>query len=329
MPPEDPKHRDNLRHDLLANIHTLVGAVELLLTTRLTTRQRRYLDVCKRSIGTLTELGRQMSTDARAETAPRPIVDELAELGANYLPKPVTRSGLLQAIRKVSGSRHPRVLVAEDSVDSCMLIVQYLKDAAQVDLVHDGRGAFEKVQAQVYDLLIIDLEMPVMDGFSAIRAIRAWEAEQNRPHSPVIVLTAHDLISPMTKREERATGADSEEILVELDPEIAHLVPGFLATRRHDVQTILQALTDSNYDLIQTVGHQLKGAGGGYGFDGISAIGHRLEEGGEKQDFHQIRQAVTDLAGYLDRVTVACTEAQDLSAPVVAAPEPASIDVRQ
>lgn len=313
MPAEDPRHADNLRHDLLANVHTLVGAVELLLTTRLTTRQRRYLDVCKRSIETMVALSNQMSRDARAESAPRPAVDELAELGANYLPKPVTRSAILQAIRKLGGHRHPRVLVAEDSADSCMLIEQYLKGAAHVDVVNDGRRAVEHAQSQDYDLLIIDLDMPVMDGFSAIRAIRAWEAEQNRPHTPVIVLTAHDLMSPMVNTGDPNVCLEQEEIRVEPDPEIAHLVPGFLASRRHDVQTILKALTDSDYPLIQTVGHQLKGAGGGYGFDGISTIGHRLEDGAQRQDFDQIRHAVTELSCYLDRVNVACADVQPVA----------------
>ena len=61
-------------------------------------------------------------------------------------------------------------------------------------------------------------------------------------------------------------------------------------------------MTESNYDVIRTVGHMLKGTGGGYGFDGISEVGGRLEDGAERQDYEQIREAVSELSRYLDCV---------------------------
>lgn len=298
----------NLRHDLLAVVHTLVGAIELLLTTRMTARQRRYVNVCKRSAEHLTELCKQIPGPLSEGSFERLAIDDLSELGVTYVPKPVSRTQLLDAVKSVDDRHRLRILAADDSVDSCALVNQFLKDTAtRLDIVHDGLSAVEKYQRAKgrYDLLLIDLDMPVMDGRTAIRAIRKWETAHNKPHAPIMVLTAHDLIARLDlDAQEQEDFSAHEEIVVDLDPEIAHLVPGFLAGRRHDVQAVLHALTDSNYDAIRTVGHMLKGTGGAYGFDAISEIGGKLEEGAQRQDFREIREAVTALSGYLDHVKV-------------------------
>jgi CheY-like chemotaxis protein len=296
-------HSSNVRHDVLAVVHTMVGAVELLLTTRLTARQRRYVNVCKRSAENLIELSRKLAAEPGERAFQRLAIDDLAELGVTYLAKPVTRAQVIAAVRGVDGGRRLRILAADDSPDSCALIHQFLKGTARrVDVVNDGLTALQKYQRGKYDLLIIDLDMPVMDGRTAIREIRAWETDHKKQHIPVIVLTAHDLIA-------RDASAPifpyvPNEILIDPDPEIAHLVPGFLSGRRQDVQILLSAIADSNYDVIRTVGHMLKGTGGGYGCDGISSIGGRLEEGAERQDYGQVRDAVSELSTYLDRVKI-------------------------
>ena len=311
-PPPEPgsaraDHSSNLRHDLLAVVHTLMGALELLLTTRLTARQRRYVNVCKRSAEHLTTLCKQVSSPISERSFERLAIDDLSQLGVSYVPKPVSRAQLIDAVKKAGDHRRLRILAADDSADSCALIDQFLKETAKrLDIVHDGVSALEKYQHAKgrYDLLLIDLDMPVMDGRTAIRAIRKWETDGDKPHVPILVLTAHDLIA---RREDsdREDLSGEDAVIVHPDPEIAHLVPGFLTGRRHDVEAILQSLADSNYDAIRTVGHMMKGTGGGYGFDEISEIGGKLEEAAHHQNFEQIREAVRRLDSYLDRVRVA------------------------
>jgi len=73
--------------------------------------------------------------------------------------------------------------------------------------------------------------------------------------------------------------ADSgEKIVIRADAEIQDLIPGFLENRQRDIQSIKAALTEKDFEAIRTLGHWMKGAGAGYGLDGVTAIGEKLEE---------------------------------------------------
>ena len=87
-----------------------------------------------------------------------------------------------------------RVLVAEDNSISTKVIRGMLgKLDVEPDLVSNGRDALRALQGQQYDLVLMDCEMPVLDGFAATEQLRAWEAAQKRPRTPVVALTAHIL----------------------------------------------------------------------------------------------------------------------------------------
>ena len=84
------------------------------------------------------------------------------------------------------------VLVVEDNVVNC-LVVQGLLDqmGLAVDTVHDGQQALARVQAGGrFAVILMDLQMPVMDGYAATAAIRQWEADSASPRTPIIALTA-------------------------------------------------------------------------------------------------------------------------------------------
>ena len=87
-----------------------------------------------------------------------------------------------------------RVLVADDHATNRKVVDLILSGAgAETTCVEDGAQAVEAFRAGVFDLVLMDMQMPVLDGLSAVRAIRAWEAEQGRPPTLVLMLTANTL----------------------------------------------------------------------------------------------------------------------------------------
>jgi CheY-like chemotaxis protein len=134
------------------------------------------------------------------------------ELGiAAYLIKPVLQSDLLQALSKVLGSRiagpepaqlitrHTlgegqkplRVLLAEDNPVNQRLAARLLeKWGHTVVLAEDGARVLEALETQSVDLILMDVQMPVMDGVQATAAIRQRETITGT-HTPIIAMTAH------------------------------------------------------------------------------------------------------------------------------------------
>jgi two-component system sensor histidine kinase/response regulator len=84
-----------------------------------------------------------------------------------------------------------RLLVVDDAEDNRILIDAYLRQSGcQLDLVGNGTEAIQHFRAQHYDAVLMDLHMPEMDGYEAIRQMRALEQSQGLPRTPIIALTA-------------------------------------------------------------------------------------------------------------------------------------------
>jgi len=108
-------------------------------------------------------------------------------------PPAVTRPAPLEDLRPL------RILFVEDSPDNRLLIQSYLKKTPyQLDIAENGQIAVERFISGKYDLVLMDMQMPVMDGYTATREIRKWENQKGVKATPVIALTAY-----ATKEEEQ------------------------------------------------------------------------------------------------------------------------------
>jgi CheY-like chemotaxis protein len=142
-----------------------------------------------------------------------------------HLSKPVKVSDLFKILRKLSSSpdsapdpalgrddlsknstRSLRILVADDNLVNQKVAKRMLERLGHtVALANDGKEAFLAIKTASFDLIMMDVQMPGMDGFEATRRIREWEAGKTR--IPIIALTAHAMDS---HREEcLAAGMDS------------------------------------------------------------------------------------------------------------------------
>jgi len=87
-----------------------------------------------------------------------------------------------------------RILLADDSPHNRLLIKHYLKDLPyQLDMAENGEVALHKFMRASYDLVLMDLRMPVMDGHMAVRRMRKWEQDQKQPPTPIVALSASAL----------------------------------------------------------------------------------------------------------------------------------------
>jgi CheY-like chemotaxis protein len=103
--------------------------------------------------------------------------------------------------------RGPRVLLAEDHPTN-RKVVELILGSAGVDLVsvENGALALEAARAERFDLILMDMQMPVMDGLTAIRAIRAHERERSAAATPIVALTANAM--PEHAEASQVAGAD-------------------------------------------------------------------------------------------------------------------------
>jgi len=217
----------------------------------------------------------------------------------------------------VLNARALRILLADDSEENRFLIRGYLKDSGSIiDEVENGAQAVEQFKQRAYDVVLMDAEMPVMDGYSATRQIRALGA------TPIVLLTAHAFkeakarsyeaggTEHLTKPIKKATLLEAinkfvpinDRIQVSVEEWLKPVVGGYLEKRRGDVQTLREALDCGDFDTIRTLGHQMSGTGGGYGFEPITEIGGVLEESALAGDTARIRASIEDLDRFLSAV---------------------------
>jgi len=259
---------------------------------------------------------------------------------AAYLVKPVKRAELLEAIQEaragvaalvepaapgsvLEDAQGLRILLAEDSPDNVLLIQSYLKaSGCSVDLACNGEVALQMFISGTYDVVLMDVQMPVMDGYSATRRIRQWESENRARPVPILALTAHALpeevqksldagcTAHLTKPIRKATLLHAIEehtvgrVHVRVDSGLAELVPGFLENRRRDVEAIAAALAHADYENVRILGHNMKGSGAGYGLNRITEIGASLEQAAGRREPEEIRARAAELARYLDGLHV-------------------------
>jgi CheY-like chemotaxis protein/nitrogen-specific signal transduction histidine kinase/HPt (histidine-containing phosphotransfer) domain-containing protein len=188
----------------------------------LAARLRRESEGARVSIVLMTSLGTRVG-----DGLPGEIIDRI-------MTKPVKRSALLQCLQQTLGMarakstpqlaaqddllRHCRVLLAEDNVVNQKLGRRLLeKLGAAVTVADNGQAAIEAMQSTRFDVVLMDCQMPVLDGYEATRRVRSGVAGQAAAGIPIIALTAHALSGDRA----RCLAAGMNDYLTKpIDPEI-------------------------------------------------------------------------------------------------------------
>ncbi|RKY25795.1 MAG: hypothetical protein DRP83_05685 [Planctomycetota bacterium] len=243
-----------------------------------------------------------------------------------------------------------RILLAEDGRDNQLLIGTILRQAgAEVEVVINGLQAVQRAgetEAEKFDLILMDMQMPEMDGYEATQKLRTEGLD-----TPIIALTANamredrqkcinagctdyctkpidrsHLIQTIARYVDRKPACpdnqascpatqpkDSSQQVIrsqfESDPCLTTILAGFVTQLPQTIQEMHQASANGLFEQVGRSAHQLKGAGGGYGYPQLSELGAAMEQAAKMQD----AEAITLL---LDKLRTLCLAIQAGLAPV-------------
>jgi CheY-like chemotaxis protein len=195
-------------------------------------------------------------------------------------------------------------LVVDDSPDNRVLLGEYLEGAnVDVAFADDGPAALSMANATSYDAVLMDLQMPQLDGYATTRELlRMLHARGVNP-PPVVALSAHaladtfarsrdagctlQLTKPIRKRVLLETLARVCDARISDTPpragrttaeDLKPLLPQYLANRTRDVAAIRAALGRGDLSIITKLAHNMRGTGTSYGFPELSELAMRLED---------------------------------------------------
>lgn len=225
------------------------------------------------------------------------------------------------------------LLLVEDNLENCVVMQAYLKHLPiHLEIAHNGQEALAKVKTKAPDLILMDIQMPIMDGITATQEIR-----KTHPQLPILILSADSLTQ--TREKALQAGADTfltkpvyrHQLLQVIDQylhisseeapamppvqplkadtetypafeyieELADLLPTFFKVRHEESQELSQAQNLKNADGIYRIGHRLKGASAVYGFPYFAEIGEHLERAAQSEDWGDIKLWISHFDNYL------------------------------
>ncbi len=233
-----------------------------------------------------------------------------------------------------------RILVAEDTEDNRLLLEHYLRyEQVELRFAFTGREAVDLVQrGEKFDLILMDIDMPVLDGFEAARVIRDWETSRGAS-TPIVALSADAMgeavrssleagcVAHVAKPVDRGTllktiqryanvhGARPIQPAIttlEVSEQVRALVPQYLESKHRQIEEAREALMTRDFGPIRRFGHNLKGTGRGYGFPAIEEMGRQIESAAAQADVDRIGQQLDALHRFV-------SESSDATADPVSA----------
>jgi CheY-like chemotaxis protein/HPt (histidine-containing phosphotransfer) domain-containing protein len=238
-----------------------------------------------------------------------------------------------------NGERVLRLLLVDDAEDSALLVKAFLEPLGhRVDVANQGSTALDLLQSNTYDLVLMDVHMPDMDGYTVTSEIRRLERQNGTTPVPILFVTANTLgetrlratvvggtqliTKPITRQgllkaiadllgelDEHPPPAappssqqDLHEVLNNVDRTTRPLLPRYLAARRADIGLMNTALQRGDATVIQTLGHNMKGSGASYGLVQVTQLGDDLEMAAMRKDWDTIAERLQVLEDLLERI---------------------------
>jgi CheY-like chemotaxis protein/HPt (histidine-containing phosphotransfer) domain-containing protein len=235
------------------------------------------------------------------------------------------------------------VLVVDDDEYNIVVLKSLLPSPPlEVRTAVNGRAALALARAARADVIIMDVEMPIMGGIEAAREIRALQAARGEARSLIAAFSAHDdegtrrqclaagfdlyLAKPASREEVMAVlrGRDPAQVStpagdapqagdgkVWVEPGLMPLMPAFLASRRKLADELVAAADAGDRETVRAIAHKLAGSLAMYGFKEASRATRALEQAASGE-------SVEELRGRCDALIVSLARAQPVARPAAA-----------
>ena len=263
------------------------------------------------------------------------------EIGCDTcLSKPVNRPLFYQTLQRYLGVKEPvsslvdnsvsagvpqvsgKILLAEDNIDNQRLITMQIgRTGAEVVLAENGEEAVELALQEDFDLVLMDMQMPVMNGFDATELLR-----QTGFSAPIYALTAANdktdidrclnagcdghLTKPLDIEQLFLTIDTSlnkpvlaaEAVSIDDDAEMQVLVDAFCEGLPKYLDNITEANQKGDWPTLQDMAHQLKGSAGSFGFPGLTQHAQTLETALKNEVHEQVTSACSEVLGAIQEI---------------------------
>ena len=221
------------------------------------------------------------------------------------------------------------VLLAEDTKDNQDLIEMYVLDTgAKITIVENGKLAVEACQKENYDLIFMDMQMPVMDGVEAITQIRA-----NGINTPIVSLTANAMKSDVDKcfnagankfltkpievsrfnqviteylEEDKNNTSDQTDSVTPIKKsrsgKMEKIIARFVSDLPRRMTLMENAIEQNNWDAIKAESHNLKGLGTSMGFADITKISSEINDCCLKEEYDELPTLIASLKAFIHTI---------------------------
>jgi signal transduction histidine kinase/HPt (histidine-containing phosphotransfer) domain-containing protein len=232
------------------------------------------------------------------------------------------------------------ILLVDDNEDNRNLLCLYLRNTPfTLETAENGRDAVELFKKNHFDIVFMDLEMPIMDGYEATRQFRKWEETEKLVPTPIVALTAHafvrfkkkcmeagcdDYLTKPVRRNtlihciskhlqmDAAPEQDAPETLpdkndpakVILNPKIKKLIPRFLSNKKEDAKQLLHSLETEDFVSLGQQAHTIKGTSWMYGFKYLGDLCLELEQAAKAKNSSHADQLIETIRTHLETVAI-------------------------
>lgn len=237
------------------------------------------------------------------------------------------------------------ILLVDDNEDNRNLISLYLRNTPfTLQTATNGKEAVRIFKRSWFDIVIMDIEMPLMDGYETTKQLRRWEQEQKDEETPIVALTAHafvrfkkkcmaagcsDYLTKPIRRntllhtitthlkqkqkppgqKEKVTGNAKKEtsqksLKIRLDPKIKKLIPKFLENKRNEAKRLIRTIDTGDMEELRKQSHTVKGTSWMYGFQELGDLCLSLEQAARDRDSNRAYQLASEIQTYLDNIEI-------------------------